>query len=372
MVNGVDDLLALWGPDRVLHLFEVAQTATPERNSTQAQLLVELAVNAELFHTPDGDAYASIVVGEHIETWQIKGRKFRLWLQGRFYREHHKPPGTQALQEAIGVLEAQALHDAGELPVFVRIAGQSGHIYIDLCDANWRVIDVSIDGWRVVDQAPVRFRRHKGMMALPTPVHGGLIGNLRDLINIGSEANWTLCLAWLVAAFHPEGPYPLLILQGEYGSAKSTTAKILRMLVDPSTALVRTPPSDERDLVITAKNSWILAFDNVSGIQPWLSDGFCRLATGGGLATRELYTDADEVLFDAKRPVVLNGIDQLAGRPDLGDRSLILNLPQIDTVERREEKRLYAEFESKQAQLLGAVLDAVSTALRRYSEIGRA
>ena len=111
-----------------------------------------------------------------------------------------------------------------------------------------------------------------------------------------------LLAAWLVAAFRPHGPYPILVLHGEQGSAKSTTARVLRALLDPNTAPLRGEPRDLRDVMIAASNGWIISFDNLSRIPHWLSDALCRLATGGGFSTRELYTDSEEVLFDAQRP----------------------------------------------------------------------
>jgi hypothetical protein len=144
--------------------------------------------------------------------------------------------------------------------------------------------------------------------------------------------------------------------------------KILRRIVDPSVALVRTPPRDERDLLIAVNNSWVIAYDNLSGIPHWLSDSLCRLATGGGFSTRELYTNSEEVFFEATRPVILNGIDQLGERADLADRALVLNLPRIADSDRRDEARLYAEFERSLPKILGAFLTAVSAALGRIGQ----
>jgi hypothetical protein len=149
------------------------------------------------------------------------------------------------------------------------------------------------------------------MLPLPTPEPNCSIEALRDLINVGSDSNWILCASWLVAAFRPTGPYPILILQGEQGSAKSTMEKILRRMIDPSVALVRTPPRDERDLLIAANNSWVIAYDNLSGIPHWVSDSLCRLATAGGFSTRELYTDSEEIFFNAMRPVMLTALTSL-------------------------------------------------------------
>jgi len=207
------------------------------------------------------------------------------------------------------------------------------------------------------------------MHPLPIPATGGDIRVLRDLINVGNDANWILCLSWLLAALRPKGPYPILLLQGEQGTAKSTMARLLRRIVDPSAAPVRTPPRNDRDLLIAAVNSWVLAYDNLSGIPHWLSDALCRLATGGGFSTRELYTDSDEVIFDAMRPVILNGIDQLAERADLADRALILQLPRIGTQERKDEQQLYSQFERELPIILGALYSAVGTALARVNQV---
>jgi hypothetical protein len=206
------------------------------------------------------------------------------------------------------------------------------------------------------------------MLALPTPARNGNMSRLRSLINVGDDKNWVLLLSWLLAACRPTGPYPVLIFEGEQGSAKSTTARLLRRLIDPSSALLRTPPREERDLLIAANNSWIVAYDNLSGVPQWLSDALCRLATGGGFSTRELYTDTDEVILDLTRPVILNSIDHLAERADLADRAIVLNLPRIDDSARRDEAQLYVEYEREQPNILGALFDALSAALVRFPE----
>ncbi|NMB45029.1 MAG: hypothetical protein GX998_01315, partial [Firmicutes bacterium] len=150
------------------------------------------------------------------------------------------------------------------------------------------------------------------------------------------------------------------------GSAKSTTARVLRSLVDPNVAPLRTTPRDERDLAIAAHNSWILSFDNLSGVPPWLSDALCRVATGGGFATRTLYEDNQETIFDYIRPVAVNGIDEIVTRHDLLDRSLVITLPVISDEKRQDEETFWAAFEEAQPRILGALLDAVSTGLARW------
>ncbi len=160
----------------------------------------------------------------------------------------------------------------------------------------------------------------------------------------------------------------MLITQGEQGTAKSGLSRFLRALIDPSVVALRTTPREERDLIIAARNNHVIAFDNLSGLPPWLSDAFCRLATGGGFSTRQLYTDTEEVLIQVQRPILLNGIDEVATRQDLIDRAIILNLTPIPAARRRPEAELRTLFEQARPRVLGGLLDAVATALRRLPD----
>ncbi len=186
---------------------------------------------------------------------------------------------------------------------------------------------------------------------------------------LASEEDWALLVSWIVVALSPQGPYPVLVVGGEQGSAKSTLCRLLRNIIDPNSASLRAMPRDGRDLVIAASNSWILAYDNISYIHPWLSDAFCRMATGGGFATRELYSDSEEVIFDVMRPIMLNGICELATRPDLLDRSICITLPTIPDRKRTTEKALWSRFNQLLPQILGAFLDAISKAMKKLPTV---
>ncbi len=219
---------------------------------------------------------------------------------------------------------------------------------------------------RTSEVTPVKFRRARGMLPLPVPEQGGSADKLRALVNLEDDDHdgWRLLLAWLVQALRPKGPYPVLILQGEQGSAKSTIERLLRALVDPSTAPLRTTPRNEHDLYIAATSAWVVAFDNISNLPPWLSDAVCRVSTGGGFSTRTLYENREQELFDAMRPVILNGISDVATRPDLLDRAIVLTLPSIPEENRRPESEVWERFDRERPAILGALLDAASTALR--------
>jgi hypothetical protein len=196
-------------------------------------------------------------------------------------------------------------------------------------------------------------------LPLPVPEPGGSIEQLASLLNLSSQNDFVLVVSWLLAALRPTGPYPVLAISGEQGTAKTTLSKMLRDLVDPNTAPVRALPRDERELFIAANNGHVLAFDNISRLRPWLSDAFCRLASGGGFAVRQLYTDQDEVLFDAARPVIINGIEDVITRPDLADRSIFLTLPPVPDARRQSERDLWQGFVLTRPRILGALLDLV-------------
>jgi len=145
--------------------------------------------------------------------------------------------------------------------------------------------------------------------------------------------------------------------------------KILRALIDPNVAPTRAPPREERELMIAANNGHILAFDNLSGLPSWLSDALCRLASGGSFAVRKLYTDDDEALFQAARPAILNGIEDIVSRSDLADRAIFLTLPPIRDEGRRTERLLWREHEVMRPRILGSLLDAIAHGLRRLSGV---
>jgi hypothetical protein len=167
-----------------------------------------------------------------------------------------------------------------------------------------------------------------------------------------------------LATLRAQGPYPLLAISGEQGSAKTVLSKLSRALVDPNAAPVRALSREERELMIAANNSHLLVFDNLSGLHASLSDAFCRLASGGSFAARRLYTDDDEVLFQATRPILLNGIENVVNRADLADRAIFLTLAPVGERQRRSESELWREFEGQRSRILGVLLDAVAHGLR--------
>jgi len=273
------------------------------------------------------------------------------------------------MEDALRVIEARCIHQGDEYAVNLRVAERDGEVFLDLADKEWRVVEITSRGWRIVDRSPVKFVRPAAMHPLPMPETGGSIDALRDFVNVRAEGDFMLVIAWLVGALRPRGPYPILAVNGEQGSGKSCLARICRAQVDPNFAPIRSAPRDEQALQVVARNSWVVVLDNLSEVAPWLSDGLCRLSTGGGFSARALFTDWEEVIFHAERPLIMNGIPDLAARADLANRCIQVVLRAIPDTERRFEDEFWAAFDAESPFMLGALLDAVAGALARKHDV---
>lgn len=345
-----------------------------EKGPNAATALVGKALpHLELFHVAeDREAYASLEVDGHRENHRIRGGTFKDFLRRLWWEETHRTIGENALNDAIGTLTGIAMFDGADHAVHVRLAAdpdENGVVWLDLGDETWSAVCIDKNGWQIVDGPTVRFIRPGGIKPLPRPVHGGHLRELRQFLNAPSDDTWVLMQAFIVGCLRATGPYPILAIQGEQGSAKSTSSRLIRAIVDPNKSGLRSTPRNEQDLILAATNQWLVGFDNFSFVQDWLSDSLCRLSTGGGFGCRKHYSNDEEKLFESTRPVLLNGIPSLASRPDLMDRTVAVNLPTIPESNRRTEAIIWKQFAEAQPRILGAVLNAVSCGLRRLHEV---
>jgi len=341
---------------------------------SMVDLLTRLALdNAELCRDEDANAYATVQAGAHKETHALRTRGFRLWLRRLLKTETDLAAVDTAIRDAVSSIEATALFATDSQlveNVFVRLghhmdAAGKPEIFVDLADDRWRIARITSTGWDVIDytDCPVRFVRPRGLRPLPVPEPGGCIHELRPFLNVGDD-DFTLTVAWLLGAMMKKGPYPILMLMGEQGSGKSLACRLLRDLIDPNLAAVRAEPKDPRDMVISARNSHVIAYDNLSRIRPGLSDALCRLSTGAGWASRELYSDSEETIIQVSKPILVNGISDFATRPDLLDRSIAITLDSIPEDHRRAEKDMLEAFDLARPRIVGALLTAAVIGLQ--------
>lgn len=287
------------------------------------------------------------------------------WCSSVFWQEHDEIVTKSMIDDVIRALGGSGLPTQ---PVPVRIGGDLSRITIDL---GLSALAVTAQG--VAPAPDAVFARPKGSLPLPAPQvprnaaeAAAAMEDLRRVLGVEPRA-WAACIAWLLAALRPEGPYPMFYVRGEQGSGKSTLARALLSLIDPRRPDMRALPRDPRDLAIRAEHVHVLGFDNVSTISGETSDALCRLATGDGFDTRQLHSDRDLTVFEAARPMLMTSIVDAARRPDLLDRALMIDLPK--RAERCDDDELRAAVELRRPRVLGALLHAVAHAIRAIDAV---
>ena len=327
---------------------------------SQASVLVAFVRDrCRLIHDENGEVFA--IESATGEVRNIERKSFRTWLHAEFYTATNKAACSQSVAEALATLAGIGLHDGELVEVHIRCAALGDGYVIDLGGpGKSRAVVVRPGGWTVTENHGVMFTRPDSLKPLPEPVRGGNLDPLWSLVNVPRNAR-LLITAWLLDCLRPDTPFPLLEAIGEQGSAKSGLQKLLKRLIDPSAIELRSAPRGGEDVFVGAGQGWLLAYDNVSHLSPEMQDVLCRVATGATFATRKLYTNAEESVIRAKRPVTLNGIGASITAQDLVDRAISLELPVIE--DRREAAGIEAEFDRLHPALLGALLGLFAKAL---------
>jgi hypothetical protein len=350
------------GADLLAALRAAGRAVKPGRQS-QAEKIVRLALERYRLGRSDTDEPFAVPRNGPNIALMFRGSRdaLRAALAREYRRECNATPSASALADALTTLQGEA-NEAAPEPVYLRLGPYEDGFVLDLGGATGRTVLISPAGWDVRDDCPVLFRRTAAGGVLREPERGGDIRQLRELVNVTAES-WPLVLGWLVSSFIPGIPHPILLLGGEQGSGKSTAARMLFGLFDPSPALLRSQPRDVEQWAIAAAGSWGVCIDNVSAISGWWSDSLCKCVTGDGWLRRKLYTDGELAVLSFRRVVGLTSIDAGALRGDLGDRLLLIDLEPIDPTGRRTEGELDALYAQRQPRILGAILDLVAAAL---------
>ncbi len=335
-------------------------------NVSQADRLVMMVRNQYIFgRSDDGGPFVVPTDGPKVAR-ALRGCRssLRTELSAAYFEAVEKVPSSSALTDALLAVEGFAMREH-PTKLHLRYACRSGVIFVDLgCDAGV-IVQVDADGWRITSSrhAPVTFRRTTLTGELPAPERGGDLTVLKNILGVANNA-WQLIVGWMIAAMMPDIPRPVLLLDGEQGTAKTTTTRMLVGLIDPSPMMTRCMPREERDWITAAADSSLVALDNVSRMPDWLSDALCRAVTGEGFARRRLFTDGDTVVTHFQRAIILNGIDVGATRGDLIDRIVRIELPRIAESQRRLEADMREEYEKARPAILGGLFDLLSAVLR--------
>ncbi len=337
---------------------------------TESQIIIKLVKqnDALLFHDTANNVYAAITVDGHKEVWSLESKDFSMWLNGLYYNSLGKPPRKDGISQAVAVLSAEARFGNKEaIPLSNRVAKIDNTFWYSLSNSKWQAVKITEDGWSVEDNPPILFNRFRHQIAQVEPKSNGNIYKIFDYINI--KDNRTLFLCWLVSCFVSEIPHAMPIFFGEKGAAKSTSCMLLKKLIDPSALETLTIQNNVRSMAVNLQQHWFLPFDNVSQISEEISDTLCRAITGGGIQQRKLFSDADDYIFTFKRCIALNGINNVATRPDLLDRAILVELSRISENNRRELSEILKNFDNDLPLILGSVFDILSKAMKIYPTV---
>ncbi|MFD8034686.1 ATP-binding protein [Streptomyces sp. NPDC059717] len=341
-----------------------------KKGPSQASQLVALARERyDLFMSDDGRPYGVKVDGPNLAL-PLRGKAGLRSQLARIYTDVNggTVPSQSALADAMTVLEGLAANADPRTPR-LRVARHEDRILIDLGTSDGRCVSVGPDGWQLLPESPITFRRSGAMKPLPAPIRDGDgLAKLRGLLNTTDEG-FHLLAAWLVAAFIPDLPHPILAFRGEQGTGKSKGAAMVIGIVDPSGAPKRTAPRDLKSWSVQAFNSWAICLDNVSVIPDWLSDALCRAVTGDGVVDRALFTDDDVVVLEFRRVLAMTTIDAGALAGDLAERLLTIELQLIPDHKRREEADLDRAYADAHPAILASLFDLLAQVLKVLPDV---
>ena len=346
---------------------EQSYGSQPSSAKAIAKSIIDIALKeCKLWHDADGGGYATVIDGSS-ENYPLNSKRFHDWLSGVIYKTTGKALGRDQIDQVVRILQHESKRGP-EHPIGIRASAYKDKVYLDLADDERRVVEIDKDEWRITSDCPIKFIRKPAMSALPVPEPGGDLNEFLDLLNLPDGNARMLFIGFMLGAFMPGGPFVIIVLYGECGTGKTSAARAIKYIVDPSDrAPLRSRPKDEPELLLWAQGCLVLALDNLSYLPAWLSDSLCRLSTGGGHSVRKLYTNDDEFFLDAQRPVILTGIEDLLNRGDAIDRSISIHLPQITDEKRLSEEEVWTRLKRDRPKILGALLDAVSGALKNRS-----
>jgi hypothetical protein len=328
-----------------------------EDKRNQADRLVQYALDAGVpLFVDQFQAPHTLVDGEALP---LTSRSYN-WLRGLIWKHEGRSVNGEALKTAAGTLAAFADASGDVRELYTRAAYSGGALYYQL--GKGRVVQVDKEGWRLVADPPVVFRSIANLKPLPDPERGGGFEALDALVNLKSDRDKRLFRAYAVTLPLEHVQRPIFLPTGVMGSGKSTASRAVKRTLDPSAPeAVRFDP---RDFIQKASHSFIVMLDNQNSLPEWAVDMLCRLVTGEADSKRKHYTDDDDIIYELKRAVVLNGINAPTDRGDAQDRTLPVELDRIPDDKRRAEEELWEEFEYAHGRVLGAIFDALSRVLK--------
>jgi putative DNA primase/helicase len=350
--------------------------------SEQALALLYHARSATPFFAQNGEPCASVPGSvDSARVFPLRSASFRDWLTANYYSEYETAPSALALRAVLRTLEARAQYSGSPAHKVDHRIGFEGDpyapskVFLDLANSSGEILEITSQGWSIATNFDRSFRQSPGMLPLPSPAkshepiaNGG--PSLFEMFHLSPTAQARVTF-WLASTLRPTGPYPILVIRGPVSSGKSTLARALRTLIDPSAAPLRRLPHTDRELLHLALHNWILAFNHVHRIPLKICEALCAVASGEAIETAQP-DYRDPALAEIARPIILIAPFDEAQCPwiptrALASRTLAVDLPPLSSP--RAESAVWSEFEALRAPMLSMLAGAVSHALRNIRDI---
>ena len=310
------------------------------------------------------DVYVSYEQNGRKEIKGVKSIDFRNHLTKKYFSVTHDMAPRQTIDTLLDYLP-YALSNEDNLEqktLWTRVGMADDRFYYDFTNKDWDICEIDKNGWRVKKQDKPIFRRNNGQNSQCFPEDDNCFNEIFDLVNIRQEDQMLFAVT-VISYFIPSIAHPVLMFTGVPGVSKTTTHSIVKSLIDPTVVMQQRLPKEEENLLIQWRSQYVLFYDNVSTLSPQMSDAFCRGVTGAGASARKLYTDFDEIYYNLRRCFLINGIDQPGTKPDLLQRTVLIELEQIKDDKRKTEKEIMDKLELLKPRLLGSIFNAVARAM---------
>ncbi|HOC60645.1 MAG TPA: hypothetical protein PKN70_11885 [Smithellaceae bacterium] len=342
------------------------ETPDEKKRPPQAEILLQIADKIlTLFHDQNKEPYCFV----NNRAYSLRASAVKDILSYRYYQQEGRAPNAEALKQCITTLRGKAIFEARSITLHNRIASADGAFWYDMGAGT--VLKITRDKWEVNDKFPIMFRSYSTQGRQVTPDPDGNLMDVFQFLNVAEE-HQHLVAVYLVSAFVPDIAHPLCHPYGAHGSGKTTFAKVLKKLIDPSPIEAMIMQRDYAQLIQSIAHHHFVPFDNLSDLPSWASDVLAVAVTGGGLSKRTLFTDEDDTVLSVRRVISINAINLLIQRADLMDRAILLHLDRIRPSRRMDETAFWVQFEQKKAGILGGIFNTLVRALRFYSDVSLA
>jgi hypothetical protein len=323
------------------------------------------SLTGQFFSTPQGLKFYVEAEGKPIE---IESESFEGLISDRKYKAGEGLPSGDEIASIRRLARYWASKDLREIGV--RNAKFKDGIIYDPVRPDGKVYFITKEGYELRSPDRPYTVRYTGM--LEAAIEDGTLQNYLDLIRLWQldSKSEILSMGLDFSRFIPDIPHAIENIDGPHGSGKTSYTETKRSLFDPNGAPTQSLKFDERDLSISAVHQGMLAFDNVNSALPdYISDIICRLTTGQGFRTRELYTNTGEVILKLKRSIIINGINRASYKPDFIDRECPIHLGVMPESRRMTDADIRAKAEALIPKVREFIISIIPKAMELYSQV---